>query len=176
MPDEQDFLTSPWPTTRFFLPRPAPVERRWVSLTFFLRLSLDAIHENHKDQIPVLYLHTGKPAFRGGIESEAMVSWEWESEPPAAQAAGPSPGLVIKVTGSRGDADYQKEIHHDPASRVTQQAIDKQHAAVFSPANVEALIAEAREYYASGKDDFEKWWDARTAARKQATALKEKLP
>lgn len=86
-------------------------------------------------QRAILTIDTSK-ALRGGLESDATVSWHSEHSRSHAFGLG-------------GGGDFSKKLHRSMQNvKATQKAIDTQHAAVFTPDVVEALVAEAKAYYA----------------------------
>ena len=84
--------------------------------------------KEHAGKTPVLELHTGKGFRGGGIQSSATMFW--------------SDG---QYRSTMLFGDFNREVVAWPGT-ATQKAIDRQHAEVM--AGIDAMVAEARAYYA----------------------------
>lgn len=76
--------------------------------------------------------------YRGGIESDARVSWVGN-------------GFRTHAFGLGAGGDFTKKFLLTPGI-CTQKKIDTQHAQVFTPEVLDALTAEAKDYYANNRD------------------------
>lgn len=101
-------------------------------------LGIDRVDFTKRPESAVLHIRTDKP-YTGGIASDATVYWHGE-------------GHRSHAFGLGGGGDWSKRLCKSPNVRATQGAIDKQHAAVFTPEVVAELVATAKSYYAEGKD------------------------
>jgi IMP cyclohydrolase len=106
------------------------------------QLDLDIVRYEYDDvnrpQRAVLFLETGK-AYNKGLEATATVFWI-------------SSASRSHAFGLGGGGDYSKKIATEPTARATQKAIDTFNTATFTPAVCNALLEDAKGYYAAGMD------------------------
>ena len=88
-----------------------------------------------RPQRAVLTIQTDRH-YNGGVASYATVFWFGGGERQHA-------------FGLAGGGDYEKKVYLDQSVKsVTQKAIDRQHAEVFTPATIEQLTGLAKAHYA----------------------------
>lgn len=85
----------------------------------------------------VLVLRTDKHSFKKGMKSDAYVWWICGT------------GKQHAFGLASGTGDYEKELQFTQLARVTQKAIEAQHAEVFTSEIVESLINQAKNWYAT---------------------------
>ncbi len=84
----------------------------------------------------MLHIETDRH-IRGGVRSNARVVWH--------SADG---GRTHAFGLGTGCGDFDCNLKHVPAARVTQQKIDAQHAEVFTSETIATIIADAKAHYA----------------------------
>jgi hypothetical protein len=94
----------------------------------------------------VLQIETSK-GYTKGVESDATVFW----------VGGGCRSRMIGLGNGPG-SDYSLRVQVDRNIRATQQAIDRQHAGVFTPERVSEIVEAAKLHYAdvirTGVDGF----------------------
>lgn len=93
--------------------------------------------DNAAKKVAVLQIETRKH-YNGGLISDASVFW-----------VGDYSRSQLLSFGADG-GDYSKRLKVSSKAKATQKAIDSQHAEVFTDVAVDALVDDAKGYYAVG--------------------------